>query len=116
MGLLPLFSYLSRPLYFRTKVAASRDKYNVLLLGLDNSCFFNIPRYAVLYYSYSILLLTIYSVTSTFIPSTIATLYTSLYNPTPFAAITTTSIPTPKQWEADFTNIWGMNAAVRHYG
>jgi hypothetical protein len=37
----------------------------VSFLGLDNSRPLSAPRYAILYYSYSILLLTIYSATVT---------------------------------------------------
>ena len=62
MGILPLFSRLSCPLRPGTKVAVSRDKYNVLLLGLNNGWPLDVPRYTILYYSYSISLLTVYLV------------------------------------------------------
>jgi len=57
-----LFSCLSRPSCPGTKVAASGDEYNVPLLGSDNSWPLDVPRYAILYYSYSISLLTVHVV------------------------------------------------------
>ena len=74
------------------------------------------PRYASLYYSNSILLLTILSATSASIPSTIATPRAPPRNPAPSAAATVASVLTPEQWEADFTNTWGINAVVGEYG
>jgi len=61
-GILPLFSHLSHPSHPGTKVAASRDKYNVPSLDSDNSQPLSAPKYAILYYSYSISLLTVHVV------------------------------------------------------
>lgn len=96
-GILPLVGRLSRPLPFRTRLAASEDKYNIPLLNLSDSQPASVPMYTSLYYFNSILLLIILSVTSASTPSTIATPYTPPHNLAPFAATTAASVLTPEQ-------------------
>ena len=115
MGILPLVSRLSCPLYLGTRLAASRDKYNILLLNLSDSQPASVFRYISLYYFNSILLLIVLSTTSAPIPFTITTLCALFCNPASFATVTATNVLTLEQWEVDFTNIRGVNTTVREY-
>ena len=115
IGILSSFGCLSCPLHSGTKVAVSRDKYNVLLSGSNDGCPLGVLKYAILCYSDNISLLTIYNATSAPTPSTTATPCAFSCNPALFIAAIAAGVPIPKQWEADFTNAWGMNAAVGHY-